>query len=242
MNAGTSATIVDPSIDRHYTNPNLPYRPRVLSRGERTRRETFVFYSPKSQRVVTVCEFIGFALALQLEFSPAMAAYVERPRRLALAPKHEIDVSFWARDKSGEEFFYLAIPSAGTIASTRGVASIKDRALLDEVALRHGIKLTYKTEHDLIAAGAQINAYFLLLPHVQSARRILDRAIIRKDILAFLQGITRASFRQLIAVQENVDSSSVVAVAASMVHDGTLRLVDHSLLSQDSMLEVAHEA
>lgn len=33
-------------------------------------------------------------------------AYVERPRRMALSPKQDIDMSFWTRNRAGEERYY----------------------------------------------------------------------------------------------------------------------------------------
>ncbi|TPG50762.1 hypothetical protein EAH75_04855 [Rhodanobacter glycinis] len=248
MSAGTSATATPTPGTGHYVTPELPYKPRALSRGEATSREIFVFYSPRNQRIVTVCEYLHLALAMQLEFTPTLTTYVERPCRLALGPKQTIDVAFWTRDKSGEsgktgqERFLLAIPKAGTVGNARDSTALRDRARMEGAAERHGIHLTYIVEQELLAASTQLRTHFLLLPHVQSARRVLARTTIRQGLLAYFNTMPRASFQQLTAAFDNFSPDHVVAVAAAMVHEGGLRLVDSAPLSLHTMLEVTHAA
>src|SRR5690606_10561691 len=152
MTAGTSATADVSSVASHATDPNLPCTPRKLTRGERNRREVFVFFSPRNQRVVTIADAVNAAMALKFEFDPNIQKYVERPRRIQFTTKQQIDVSFWTRNASGEERFYLVVPEAGTVGSTSGTVSIRDRSELDDAAERNGIRLHYVTELELLSA------------------------------------------------------------------------------------------
>ena len=57
MTAGTKATQTNP-INAHAVNATLPYAPRTLNRGERSRREVFVFFSPRNQRITTIADMV----------------------------------------------------------------------------------------------------------------------------------------------------------------------------------------
>jgi hypothetical protein len=243
MTAGASATAA-PSTDgaRHTTDPSLPYRPRLLSSGEATSREIFVFYSPRNERVVKVCEYLHLALALQLEFDPSLTAYVERPRKINVSTKHAIDIAFWTRDKAGQERFLIAVPKIGTVGYARDGSALRDRDRMNIAADRHELALTYVLEQELLTASQAIRTYFLLLPHVQSVRRIGSRLVIRQALRAYFTATPRATFRTLVAHFESFSPDHVTAVAASMIHDGTLQLDLSRPLSPDAMLEENHAA
>jgi hypothetical protein len=237
MTAGTSATFVETDASTHPSNPSLPMKPRALSRSERNRREIFVFHSPKNNRVVTIAEMVHLALALQFEFDPSLLCYVERPRRIALSPRQEIDISFWTRSKTGEERYYLAIPNSGTMGSTSGNVSIRDQEELDEAAARHDLKLTYVTERQMISALSQCRVAFELLPHVWAHSRLIVRSTIRAQINAHLANNPRTTLADLIKLLDFLPDS-IRAVAAAMVHDGSLRLVDYVAGNATATLEV----
>jgi hypothetical protein len=226
MTAGHAAIRVDVESDAHAANPKLSFQPRKLTRSERNHREIFVYHSPRNDRVVTLAELINLALALRFEFDPNLIAYVERPRRMALTARQEIDISFWTRDRAGNERYYLAIPNAGTVGSTSGTVAVRDREQLDEAAARHHLELTYVTERDLIAAIADCATAFELLPHVWAYRRLMSRSLIRAHIDAHLANNPRTTLAQLLKVVD-YPADSVRAVVAAMIHDGTLRLVDY---------------
>ena len=124
MTAGTTATADASSVASHAIDPKLPYTPRKLTRGERNRREVLVFFSPRNQRIVTIADAVNSAVALKFEFDPNIKRYIERPRRIQLTAKQQIDVSFWTRDASGEERFYLVVPETGTVGSTTSFSSL----------------------------------------------------------------------------------------------------------------------
>ena len=67
MTAGAAATASGVATS-HHVDASLNYTPRPLKRGQRSRREVFVFQSPRNGRVVTVADASAFAYALLLEF------------------------------------------------------------------------------------------------------------------------------------------------------------------------------
>ncbi len=237
MAAGTAATAIPEDLNEHLVDTTLPHKPRLLTRGERNRKELFVFHSPRNNRTVTISNILLLALALKFEFDPSLIAYVERPRRLALSAKQQIDISFWTRDKTGQEHFYLAIPNAGTVASTAGTANIRDREVLDEAAARHGLTLTYVTEREMVSAIAQCRTAFELLPHVWAYGRLLVRSTIRAQINALMATTPRTTLAQLIKLLD-FQPDAIQAVTAAMIHDGTLRLVDYLPGNTTATLEV----
>lgn len=240
MTAGTAATRVESELTAHATNPALPHQPRKLTRGERNRPEVFVFSSPRNQRMVTVTKFLNFAVALKFEFQPNLECYVERPRRIALSPRQDIDISFWTRNRAGEERYYLTIPASGTIGSTSGTVSIRDRDALDAAAERHGLQLTYLTERELISSMSDCAIHYELLEHVWTYQRLAARSLIRTQILALLGNTPRLTLASLIH-NLSFEADNVRAVVAGMVHEGTLRLVDYIAGSAQATLEVFHE-
>lgn len=239
MTAGTAATRIETDVSLHAGDATLPFKPRPLTRSERNRREIFVFHSPRNRRVVTVVQILHLASALRFEFDPSLLAYVERPRRIALSPRQEIDISFWTRDRAGEERYYLAFPNAGTMGSTSGTVSIRDREALDEAAARHDLRLTYLTEREMISSIAQCAIAFELLPHVWAYSRLVSRSVIRERINRHLANNPRTTLAQLIN-QIDFPPDSVRAVVAAMIHDGTLSLVDYIAGNATVTLEVRH--
>ncbi len=239
MTAGTTATADASSVASHAIDPKLPYTPRKLTRGERNRREVLVFFSPRNQRIVTIADAVNSAVALKFEFDPNIKRYIERPRRIQLTAKQQIDVSFWTRDASGEERFYLVVPETGTVGSTTGTVSIRDRGELDEAAQRNGIRLHYVTEAELLSARTWLATGFELLPLVWDYGRLATRSLIRNQIRARLANIERVSLSNLIKTLD-FTPASVRAVVAGMIHHGELRLVDYLPGAVDAVLEVAH--
>lgn len=239
MTAGTRSTTDASSVASHAVDRELPYQPRKLSRGERNRREVFVYFSPRNQRVVTIADVVNAAVALKFEFDPLIQSYVERPRRLQLTPKQQIDVSLWTRDVSGEERFWLVIPEAGTVGSTAGTVSIRDRVELDAASVRNGIRLHYLTEPELLSARCALTTALELLPLVWDYGRLPTRSLVRNQIHACLASIERVSLSHLTKTLE-FTPASIRAVVAGMIHLGEIRLVDYVPGATDAVLEVVH--
>jgi hypothetical protein len=235
MTAGTSATTSGGSV-LHRTDPALPYAARRLTRGERNSNEVFIFYSPKNRRIATISGAIHAALAIQLEFDPSITAYVERPRRIQYSPKQQIDISFWTRSKNGEERFQLLVPECGTMSSTSGIVSIRDRSRLDACAAANGVVLHYPTERDLMAARSWLATGFELLPWVWWYGRLLTRSLIKNRIRGHLSQVEKVSLSALISALD-FPPPHVRAVVAAMVHEGSLQLVDYVPGAQDAILK-----
>jgi hypothetical protein len=201
------------------------------------------YYSPRNGRIVTLTDAGPISLGLKLEFDPCLQAFVERPRRIALSEKQQIDITFWTRDWNGDEQFLLFIPSSGAVASTTGLAAVRDREVLDAAARRNGIELIYVAERDLLSASAERGAYWQLLPHVQHHRRLLVRSLVEASIealLAVTPSLTlRGASKQL---SERFTADQVAAVLAALVHRGRLRIAAPVGFNEDSVLEVANAA
>ena len=240
MSAGVSATISpeEQTLQTPYTT--LPYHPRTLTLGEATSREIFLFHSPKNQRTVKVTEYLHLALALKLEFDPTIDCYVERPRKMFVSPKFAIDVAFWTRSKQGRERFLVGVPNVGTPGHHREGGALRERERMEAAAHRHEINLAYLTEQELLSESGALRAYFELLPHVQYTRRIPSRVTISQGIKAYFNVTPRVSLRALVAYFSQFSQDQVIAVAASLVHNGTLRFDLTRRLSLDTVLEEAH--
>lgn len=239
MTAGTASTYrtVPVIAPRHTVHTALPFQPRALTRGERSRRVTHVFFSVRNQRMVTVTDTINAAAALEFEFDASLSNYVERPRRLQFSPRQQIDVAFWTKSHAGEERFYLTIPDAGIIGSTSGNVAIRDPSVLAEVAKRHEITLHTLSEAYLRSRSAWLKTCNDLLLHVWEYERQPARSIIRHHIEGRLLQAPRVSLSTLIRTLE-FTPTAIKAVVAAMVHDGSIQLVDYTSGMIDAVLEV----
>lgn len=236
MTAG-SAAIPRTNQLLHHFDDTLPYKPRRLTRAERNHREVFVYYSPKNQRIVTIADALQMALAIKYEFDPTTRCFVERPRRLRLNAKTEIDVSFWIRLKVGDEESVLAMPDDGKTSSTSGTVLLRDRTLLENAARAQGFALRYITERELLAAQASLAIGLELLPWVWFYGRIAVGACVREHILARLTQVERVTVSNLVRTLPQ-HPSHVRATIAALVHDGTLALSGYSAGAADAVLEV----
>ncbi|MCF3550594.1 hypothetical protein [Stenotrophomonas maltophilia] len=219
-------------------DPLLTYSPRPLSRGQRSRREVFVYQSPRNHRVVTIADAACFAYALLLEFDSRVVAYVERPRQLQLTAKQRIDVSFWTMSADGQERFHLLAPherdgrgAAVAIALTDG---------LEEIALRNGVQVLYISEAELMSSLQRVATAYELLPLVWDSERIVARAAIAEQIGHLLRHATSLGLGAISSASAH-PRRQVVATAAWMIHQGLIRLVDHVPGAADTVLELAHD-
>ncbi len=241
MTSGTASTSGVKTIPNamHSINNELPFQPRRLNRGERSRHLTHVFFSPRNNRVVTVADTINAAAAMKFEFQATLAAYVERPRRLQLTPRQQIDVAFWTRAKTGEERFVITVPDSGNIGSTSGMVSMRDPDLLADVAERHEIVLHTLTEATLRSEMAWLKVCNELLLHVWEYSRQPARTVIRHQIEGYLLQVPRVSLSALLRNLAFTETA-VKSVVAAMVHEGGIRLVDYTPGLIDAVLEVGN--
>lgn len=235
MPAGSFATA--PTRDGSTLAPPAPgvavgtrLTPRPLARGERSRRVVHVYYSPRNTRVVTIADAINACLGLKLEFDPTVLEYVERPVRLQIGPREQVEVEFWSRHRDGEQRYHVVLP-AGPSAAAR-------REELERAAERHGIVLHFTPEEVLRSEQAWLRTAEELLEWVWWHARLVSRSTIRAQIKARLAAIDRVTLTQLVATLAFPDPH-IRAVVAAMIHDGSLRLVDYTPGAEDALLEVA---
>lgn len=238
MTAGSAATFqAQPNAEpSHSTDPSLTFQPRRLSRGERSRGLTHVYWSPRNRRIVTLSDSVSAALAMQLEFDYTLACYVERPRQLELTPRQSIDISFWTRSKNGEERFWLAVPDGGAPGTGTGHFAVRDPQLLAAAATRAGISLHIVSESQLRSQMAGLKAFNELLLHVWEYARQPVRSVIRRHIEDRLRNSPRVSLSSLVRGLDFTEGA-IKSVVAAMVHDGSARLADYSPGLVDAVLE-----
>ena len=237
MTTGAAASSTGTASTTHHLDPCLTYTPRPLSRGQRSRQEVFVYHSPRNRRVVTVADGANFAMALLLEFDSSIRLYVERPRQIQLNPKTRIDLSFWSRTADGEDRFHLLVPAARTARSSSGAVMLPDREELLEVGSRNGVYLTFLDEAELMSRVSQVAAAYELLPLVWASERIATRAVIAQQVTAFLEIADRRGLADMVSVLP-YPQAQTRATVAWLIHQGIVRLIDHSPGASDCVLEL----
>lgn len=236
MTAGAAATASGVATS-HHVDASLNYTPRPLKRGQRSRREVFVFQSPRNGRVVTVADASAFAYALLLEFDPTVRIYVERPRQLQVTSKTRIDLSFWSERNDGSERFDLIVPTTLIMQSTTGSMPLPGKQDLVEIGTRNGVNLTLVTEQELASQLSQIALAYELLPLVWDSGRISARAAIAEQVKALLERAARLNLLSLAAALPYTPNQ-VRATVAWMVHQGVVHLIDHTPGASDAVLEL----
>lgn len=221
-------------------NPLPTYSPRPLSRGHRSRREVFVYQSPRNHRVVTIADATCFSYALMLEFDSRVRAYVERPRQLQLTVKSRIDVSFWSISADGQQRFHLLVPQDRTSHGARGTVALPAAEALEEIALRNGVQVHCVTEADVMSSLQAAATAYELLPLVWDSERVSARAVIAEQIGHLLRQASTLSLSAIVAASTH-PHRQVQATAAWMIHQGMIRLVNHMPGATEVVLELTHE-
>lgn len=224
----------------HRLNTLLSYTPRPLTRGQRSKREVFVYQSPRNHRVVTIADAACFAYALLLEFDPSVQAYVERPRTLQLTGNSRIDVSFWSISKDGQQCFHLLVPHDRKSHGIRGTVTLPADEELEEIALRNGVRVLYVSEAEVMSSLQDVATAYELLPLVWDSERVTARAVIAEQIGHLLGQVSSLSLSAIV-VASTQPHRQILATAAWMIHQGMIRLVNHIPGAADAVLELAHE-
>jgi hypothetical protein len=216
----------------------VPFAPRKLTRSEQIRSDLYIYHSPKLARQVMVIRPTVLALALELEFSPRMRTYVERPRTLVF-DGGKIELSFWtATDRGLEQFLWLTVAApAKTGPSARGA----ERRLeaIQAAAQNAQIALTLVSEAQMARRPIENANRLRLLPWVQTARDLPQLAAICARALERFAYQARLSFAQLEHALSDYDARDVRAAACQLVHSGELTLDWSSKLHTHSLLERA---
>ncbi|KRG70536.1 hypothetical protein [Pseudoxanthomonas dokdonensis] len=204
---------------------------RELSLRELKRQDIYFYDSPKLGRRVTVVEPSRLALALELEFDPAVVTYVPRPRLLD-TQAGRIELCFWSCTKAGlEQFHSITYGAAGDRKTEQRRTALLAAAAAAQIALRLEPQAQY-----LHRATANANR-LRLLPYVQTALHLAQRETLSARVMEAFRFHPRQTFHQLERTMDGFDPSDVRATACALVHAGHLKLDWCTRLQRYSALE-----
>lgn len=216
-----------------------PYAARELTLPELRAGDIHSFESPKEQgRLVRVVGIPRIAQALLLEFDPTIVAYVERPRILQVDRRH-YELCFWCREQSGRERMLLVVthgqqePGPGPKRRAH-----REAAALIEAASNAHLPLEFVAEADLLAQGPRVALAYSLLPGVQTALRLANRALLQAAIVDTLTLFPRMRFAQLLTALDGYASADVLCVLAYLLHAGAVTCDATERLLRSTTFEV----
>lgn len=217
---------------------DLPFGPRHLTRKEQRREDLYLYHSPKLDRIVAVIGVLALALALEFEFSADTVGFVERPRVLPYR-NSDVELSFWQREQSGRERFYLLVPDVIHEAegTSRGRRHRDARDIVD-AANTAGISLQFVFDADVIAKAASIGTWFRLLPYVQTALTLPHRHSIQGRVLEAFASQSRMTMCQIEASLVGLNAADVRAVVCANIHSGTLVIDPTKPLSRHTVVDL----
>jgi len=213
----------------------LPHKPRQLTEKEISAFDVRMFMSPKCDRKVHVVGVPSFCQALCYEFSPRVAIFVERPRHIVVGDE-SIELSFWIRHTNGKEQYVLVVPAVETEAAPEGRRKHRRAQQLLDVVRKVGLELTFVFEADFVARAGEVATALRLLPFVQVARTLPQRGILRAAILKTVADWSKVRLSELQRALVNFDQSDVQAVAADLIHEGTLQIDRQAPISRHMMV------
>lgn len=201
----------------------VPHEARRLTEKEISALDVRMFKSPKCCRTVHVVGVPCFCLALCYEFNSLIALFVERPRYL-LVGDDTFELSFWIRFANGKEKYVLVVPSAETEAASEGRRRHRRAQQLLEAAASVGLELSFVFEAEFAARAGEVATALRLLPHVQIARTLPQRGVLRDAIRKSVASWPNIRLSELQRTLEGFDPSDVQAVTAELIHEGTLKI------------------
>ena len=213
-----------------------PFGPRDLTRSELLRSDIYAFESPKLCRRVTTARPTALALALDIEFNPDIAVYVERPRVLEF-DSGKIEFTFWYRTRKGlEQYVLLTTPAQGSPGAVRAA----DRRIesIQAAAQKAQISLRLVPELSLLRRAVENANRLRLLPWVQTARTLPQAAEIEGRLLELFHFQPRHALSQIDRALAAFDARDVRAVACRLVHAGQLKVDLTSRLHAHVMVEM----
>ncbi|HEX7323796.1 MAG TPA: hypothetical protein VF292_00390 [Rhodanobacteraceae bacterium] len=215
----------------------LPFEARPLTRKEERRGDLYLYASPKLQRTIAVIGAMTLAVALDLEFSTATVAYVERPRLLRYRDT-EVELSFWDRERTGRERFYLLVSDATSELEPKSRhRQHRDARDLIDAANSAGISLEFVFEADVLAKAASIATWYRLLPYVQTAQSLPHRRSIEGRLLEAFASQRRMTFAQCEAALTGLHPGDVRAVICELIHRGLLWIDPAKPLHRHTVVE-----
>ncbi|HDS1635741.1 TPA: hypothetical protein ACXNG6_000066 [Stenotrophomonas maltophilia] len=200
------------------------YAPRPLARAESTRLDTYTYHSPRNDhRLVTVVEPCRLALALDLEFDPSVAAYVERPRTL-LVRDRMIELCFWVSRKSGaESFIVFRRQAVASVPALRAEQQFCSELL--EASQRAGLNLVIRKVQSILASRVANATRLELLPYVQAARRSRGVTVFVEAVMTHMRKNPVSSFHAIeTSLRTTFDWRDIRSATCLLVHRGDLEI------------------
>lgn len=217
---------------------DLPFKARALTRKEERRGDLYLYISPKLQRPVAIIGAMTLAVALELEFSAATAAFVERPRLLQYRDS-EVELSFWQREHSGRERFHFLVSDEDSEMELKSRhPQHRDARDLIDAANAAGISLEFVFEADVLAKATSIATWFRLLPYVQTAHSLPHRQSIEDRLLEAFANQPRMTFEQSEAALSELHPADVRAVVCELIHRGLLMIDPAKPLHRHTVIDM----
>lgn len=201
----------------------LPYSPRALTRAEKKRKDVYAFLSPKLDREVWVLGALGFAAALTFEFDPTVVSYCERPRTLRV-DRRTVEMAYWTRHANDEEHLWVLVPTKESDAAAGGRRRFRHEEQLLRVAQTLQISVRFLYEQDFIKQRTAIGIWLALLPYVQTARVLENRAAVEARVREYFQFATAATFERLEKSLTGYHPHDVRAIACAGIHSDWLSI------------------
>lgn len=219
---------------------DLPFRARPLTRKEQRRGDLYLYDSPKLGRTVSVIGALTLAIALELEFSHSIIAFIERPRLLKYGDE-EIELGFWQRERSARESFYVLVPD-NDVEPRSKIRSHRDARALVGAANSAGISIEFLFETDILAKAASIGTWYRLLPYVQTAHTLPHHHSIEERLLEAFATQRRMTFAQCETALTGLHPADVRAVMSALIHRGILTIDATKPLHAHSVVDVGGRA
>lgn len=221
------ASLPNPSVTAFDAPPSSgteAYAPRPLTPSESTRLDVYYYQSPRNNhRLVAVVEPCRLALALDLEFDPSVATYVERPRTLVVRDR-KVELCFWISRKCGtESFIAFRRQTAATVPALR--AEQQFCAELMEASQRAGVDLAIRKVQSILAARVANATRLELLPYVQAAKRSRAISVFTDAVMTHMRKNTVSSFHAIeTSLRPMFDWRDIRSATCLLVHRGDLTI------------------
>lgn len=217
-------------------NATLPVQSRPLTLKERKRKDLHSYLSPKSDRVVEVIEPLRAQMALEFEFDPDVAAFVERPRTLEVGQRI-VELDFFTLERGGRERFWFLVPDIESVEPNSSRRQHRQAVAFVDAANRAHLSLEFVFESDLLKRRARFSELVRLLPYAQDAMFLENRELLKDQLRSALETLQRASIDQLWSMLAGFHRADVTAAIANLIHAGEFVLASTRALDRMSIVE-----
>jgi len=186
-----------------------------------------------------VADLVNFCQALMLEFDPQVEMYVERPRRITVGEKRDLELSFWVGRRDGTQHYQFVIPTKRVASLSVGLVKLPADDELIHMALNQGLVLRLVHENSLASRASEVAVAYELLPLVWANAKIAGARQLEVRIEDMLQNVERLTMSAL-QLQTGQARFAVACAVASLVYTGRVQLVDYRPGDPDALVEVRH--